>query len=88
MVLKAWLVLLKGIGLTIFIFGLLVWAYVVIVQVTHPEWLPATLSHHAFPPLNWRVDDLGIVGFAIAPIGFLTWYLSRFYLSTSEHRGK
>jgi hypothetical protein len=84
MVPKAWLILFKAVGLTIFIFGLLVWGYVVLIQVTYPYLLPDTLSHHTFPPLNWRVDDLGMIGFAVAPLGFLMWYLSRTYLSTSE----
>jgi hypothetical protein len=84
MVLKAWLILSSAVGLTIFIFGLLVWGYVILIQITHPYWLPDTLSHHAFPPLNWRLDDIGMIGFAVAPLGFLMWYLSRTYLSTSE----
>jgi hypothetical protein len=88
MVPKAWLILSSAVGLTIFIFALLVWGYVVIIQVTHPCWLSDTLSHHAFPPLNWRLDDLGMIGFAIAPIGFFIWYLSRLHLSTPEHRPK
>jgi len=85
---KAWLILCEAVGLTIFIFGLLVWGYVVIIQVTHSEWLPENFAHHAFPPLNWRLDDVGMVGFAIAPLGFLMWYLSRSFSSTSEHRKK
>jgi hypothetical protein len=67
-------------------FGLLVWGYVVIIQVTHPEWLPDTFAHHAFPPLNWRLDDVGMIGFAIAPLGFLMWYLSRAHLLNSKPR--
>jgi len=88
MAFRSWLILCEGVGLTIFIFGLLAWGYVVIIQVTHPAWLPDTLSHHAFPPLNWRLDDVGMIGFAIAPLGFLTWYLSRSFSLTLEDRKK
>ncbi len=58
-----------------FVFGLLGWLYVVVVQVTHPEWLPATLAHYDVPPLNWRVDDVGIVAFAVSAFGFFLWRL-------------
>jgi hypothetical protein len=30
-----------------------------------------------FSTLDWRVDDAGIIGFAIAPFGFLIWIISR-----------
>lgn len=61
--------------MTMFVFGLLEWFYVVVVQVTHPEWLPATLTHYDVPPFNWRVDDVGIVSFAISAFGFFLWRL-------------
>ena len=67
-----WL-LLNTLGITVFVFGLLLWGYSVTIQLTHPEWLADTLTHHAFyPPLNMRVDDAGTTGFAIAPFGFFT----------------
>ena len=78
------LILCEAIGLTIFIFALLVWGYVVIINVTHPEWVREAFSHHNIPPFDWRVDDIGIVSFAIAPVGFLMWYLSRASLSIPE----
>jgi hypothetical protein len=73
---RTWL-LLNTLGITVFVFGLLLWGYSVTIQLTHPEWLPGTLTHHVFPPLDWRVDDVGIMGFAIAPFGFFTWIISR-----------
>jgi len=76
-----WFVFLDALGLTIFIFGILLWSYSVAIQITHPEWLTDTLTHHPIPPLNWRVDDLGIVGFGVAPLGFLIWILSHTYVS-------
>lgn len=81
---RGWLIVLEGSGLTIFIFGLLAWSYSVAIQIAHPEWLGATLTHHTFPPFNWRVDDVGIIGFAAAALGFFMWILGRRYLSTSR----
>jgi hypothetical protein len=66
------LLLLNTLGFTVFVFGLLLWGYSVTIQLTHPGWLAGTLTHHVFPPLDWRVDDVGIIGVAIAPIGFFT----------------
>lgn len=65
----------RAIALTAFIFGLLVWGYVVIIQVTHPEWLYEPFSHvHVFP-FNSRVDEVGITAFAVAAVGFLLWQI-------------
>jgi hypothetical protein len=60
-----------------FVFGLLAWVYVVVIQVTHPEWLPGPLSHYQTPPLDWRVDDIGLLAFAISAFGFLVWRLDK-----------
>jgi hypothetical protein len=79
-----WL-LLNTLGITVFVFGLLLWGYSVTIQLTHPEWLADTLTHHVFAPLNWRVDDVGIIGFAIAPFGFFTWIITRSRLTGSQH---
>jgi hypothetical protein len=78
-----WL-LLNTLGITVFVFGLLLWGYSVTIQLTHPEWLPGTLTHHVFPPLDWRVDDVGIFGFAIAPFGFFAWIISRSRLPSGK----
>jgi hypothetical protein len=80
-----WL-LLNTLGITVFVFGLLLWGYSVTIQLTHPELLADTLTHHVFyPPLNMRVDDVGIIGFAIAPLGFFTWIITRSRLLGSRH---
>ena len=68
-------VLMRAIALTVFLFGLLVWVYVVVVQVTHPEWLSAPFSHVDYFPFNWRLDEVGMAAFAIAAIGFLSWQI-------------
>ena len=65
----------RPVALTMFVFGLLVWLYVVVIQVTHPEWLPGQFSHVAFPPLDWRLDEVGIIAFAVSAFGFFVWQL-------------
>jgi hypothetical protein len=60
-----------------FVFGLLAWLYVVAVQITHPQWLPGPLAHYHIPPFNWRVDDIGLLSFAVAAFGFFVWRLER-----------
>jgi hypothetical protein len=77
--------LLNTLGITVFVFGLLLWGYSVTIQITHPEWLTDALTHRVFPLLNWRVDDIGIIGFAIAPFGFFTWIISRSRPPSSKH---
>lgn len=63
----------EEIGLTMFLFGLLTWLYVIGVQLLHPYWVTLPLSHLGFPPFNWRVDDVGMLSFAVSVIGFLIW---------------
>ncbi len=63
----------EEIALTFFLFGLLVWLYVVAVQLMYPDWVTAPLTHLSFPPFNWRVDDVGLLSFAVSAIGFLIW---------------
>jgi hypothetical protein len=59
-----------------FLFGLLVWVYVVSIQITHPEWVPDPFaSHIPFPPFTWRLDDVGIIAFAVSVFGFFAWQL-------------
>jgi len=65
----------RAVALTAFVFGLLVWVYVVVIQVTHPEWLSQPFSHVDIFPFNWRLDEVGIAAFAVAAIGFLLWQI-------------
>jgi hypothetical protein len=67
--------LLRVFALTAFLFGLLVWAYVVVVQLTHPEWMTEPFSHVNFFPFNWRLDEVGMSAFAVAAVGFLIWQI-------------
>jgi hypothetical protein len=56
---------------TLFLFGLLTWLYVVILQVAHPEWLSLPLSHIDVFPFNLRVDLTGMMAFVVSAVAFL-----------------
>jgi hypothetical protein len=67
-----WLMLLKVIAQTAFLFGLLSWFYGVLIQLVHPEFLPTSLSHL----IPWlRVDTFTILAFLVAVLGFVVWRL-------------
>jgi len=38
-------IVIKGVGETLFVFGLLGWLYGVLIQLFYPEWLPFQISH-------------------------------------------
>jgi hypothetical protein len=82
---QKWLDSLETVGLAMFVFGILAWFYVIAVQMTHPEWLPLTLTHYRIPPFDWRVDDVGILAFAIAAFGFFVWRLAKAGDADSAH---
>ena len=67
--------LIRVVALTAFVFGLLVWAYVIVIQVTHPDWIPGDFSHIEVFPFNWRLDNVGMSAFAVAVVGFLVWQI-------------
>ena len=69
--------LLRTVALTMFVFGLLMWLYVVAIQITHPAWLAEEFSHLNFPPLNWRLDEVGMLAFAVAAVGFFVWQVEQ-----------
>ena len=55
---------------TTFLFGLLVWLYVIAVQLTHPGWISGPVSHIDIFPFNLRVDITGIVAFVASALAF------------------
>ena len=68
------LIPLRVIGELIFLYGLLGWAYGVVIQVTHPSWLPIPMSHLT----QWlRVDNYTIASFIVSAIGFGLWRLTK-----------
>ena len=66
---------LYAVSLTAFVFGLLVWGYVIVVQVAHPEWVTEPFSHVNVFPFNWRVDEVGMGAFAVSAVGFFVWQI-------------
>jgi hypothetical protein len=68
------IIIIKGVGELLFLYGLLGWVYGILVQLIHPEWLPLGLSHLT----PWiRTDTFTIISFIISAIGFFTWRLTR-----------
>jgi hypothetical protein len=67
--------LLRPVASTMFVFGLLVWLYVIAIQITYPDWVSMPFSHLNFPPFNWRLDEVGMLAFAVAAVGFFVWQL-------------
>jgi len=65
---------LRVVGEALFLYGLLGWIYGVLVQITHPYWLPLGLSHLT----TWiRVDTFAVLSFILSIIGFFMWRLTR-----------
>ncbi|HXZ89997.1 MAG TPA: hypothetical protein VEG61_02945 [Candidatus Dormibacteraeota bacterium] len=69
--------IVRAVALTISLFSFLVWANVVLIQVTHPEYLPEPFSHLTYAPFNWRTDIVGMMAFAISAVSFLIYQLER-----------
>ena len=66
------IVFIQVVGELLFLYGFLGWGYGVLIQLTHPEWLPIQLSHLT----PWiRVDTFTIISFIIGAIGFFIWRL-------------
>ena len=72
------ILVIKGFGELLFVYGFLAWVYGILVQLIHPEWLPVGLSHLT----PWiRVDTFTIIGFILSAVGFFIWRLTRELLS-------
>lgn len=67
--------ILKAASLTLFVFGLLGWGYIVLATVSHPETLEIQLTHLT----PWlREDTFGIISFIVAFFSFFVWNLLRY----------
>ena len=65
---------LRVVGEALFLYGLLGWVYGVLIEITHPYWLPLALSHL----ITWiRTDTFAVLSFILSIIGFFTWRLTR-----------
>ena len=68
------LIVIRVLGQSLFVYGLLGWAYGVLIQVTHPSWLPAPMSHLT---LWLRVDTFTIFSFIGSAVGFIIWRITK-----------
>jgi hypothetical protein len=60
----------RSLFLTLFVFGLLGWMYIVFNAATHPWTLPLPLTHF----LSWpREDTFGAICFAVSLVSFFVW---------------
>jgi hypothetical protein len=64
--------IIRALALTLFVFGLLGWGYIVISATVHPKTLPMQLTHFAKWP---REDTFGEICFAVSFISFFVWNL-------------
>jgi hypothetical protein len=65
--------IIKVVGETLFLYGLLGWTYGVLVQLIHPKWEPSGLSHL----IPWiRIDTFTILSFILSALGFLIWRIT------------
>jgi hypothetical protein len=77
--------LVKVVGEVLFLYGLLGWIYGVLVQMTHPRWLPLPLSHLTV----WiRIDTFAIISFIVSAVGFFMWRLARELVKSCNNRSK
>jgi len=72
--------IVKVLGEFLFLYGLLGWAYGVVVQLVHPSWMLYGVSHL----VPWiRVDTFTVLSFVVSAVGFLMWRLARESAGTS-----
>ena len=62
--------ILLSIAETQFVFGLILWIYVAVIRIVHPEWLEGAISHHRWTAFI-RLDNIGMVAFVLSLMGFL-----------------
>ena len=64
--------ILRSLFLTLYVFGLIGWLYIVLSSAIHPETLPMQLTHFLPYP---REDTAGIISFFVSFISFFAWNL-------------
>jgi hypothetical protein len=66
--------LIRSLSLTLFVFGLLGWLYIVLSTVFHPATLSVQLTHFAKWP---REDTFGEFSFVVSFVSFFIWNLTK-----------
>jgi uncharacterized RDD family membrane protein YckC len=69
--------IILAVALTVFLFSFFIWAYVVVIQVTHPDWVYGPFSHIRYPPFSWRLDEVGMLAFGVSAVSFLIYQIER-----------
>lgn len=64
--------IIRALSLTLFVFGLLGWIYIVLNAEVHPETLDMPLTHFLSYP---REDTFGAFSFLVAAVSFFVWNL-------------
>jgi len=64
--------ILRSFSLTLFVFGLLGWFYIVLNSAVHPSTLAMPLTHFLDYP---REDTFGSLSFFVSMISFFVWNL-------------
>ncbi|MEK7623510.1 MAG: hypothetical protein AAB408_02460 [Patescibacteria group bacterium] len=64
--------ILRSLTLTLFVFGLLGWLYIVLNSAVHMETLKLPLTHFLPYP---REDTAGIISFFVSMVAFFFWNL-------------
>jgi hypothetical protein len=65
---------LRALSLTLFVFGLLGWLYIVLNSEFHPQTLPLQLTHFLPYP---REDTFGEICFLVSFCSFFVWNMVR-----------
>jgi len=66
--------IIRSLSLTLFVFGLLGWMYIVLNSLVHMETLSMPLTHFLPYP---REDTAGEVSFVVSLVSFFVWNLVR-----------
>ena len=66
--------IIRSLSLTLFIFGLLGWLYLILMLVVYPDTLSMPLTHLLPYP---REDTFGMICFAISMVSFFVWRMSK-----------
>ena len=75
------LIVIKVIGQLLCLYGLLGWAYGVLIQLTNPSWLPEEISHLT---LWLRLDTFAILSFISSGVGFCLWRLAKELIDSTD----
>jgi hypothetical protein len=55
----------------------MIWLTAVVTQLIDYRRVYLPVSDINIPPLNWRLDNAGILAFALSAIGFFLWQLGK-----------